>query len=415
MQELSTSAVSWNAKIGLNIALVAAFDLVVSLMATKHFDGYDELSRTGAETAHHSPEEKPNMVDTSKHQVNFTYLSQEDLLEAGCFDIRMAMEVAEKALLAFEHGAVLFPEKVVQIFNQVTQDRINCLPATLLDEKICGAKWVSVFPNNPVKHDVQNLSAIFLLSEIEMGFPVAVMEGTLASNMRVAAVGGIAAKHLARKDCETIGFIGSGEQAKMHLISMKVVRPTLKQCRVASKTVPEEEAFIAQLAPMFPDMEFVSAKTNARAAMDGADILVTATSAQAPLLKAAWVKPGSFYSHIGGWEDEYAVAENADKIVCDDWDTVMHRTQTLSRMYNEGLITDHDIHADLHDIVSGHKPGRESDDERVYFNAVGLAYLDVAIGLAMYRRALEEGAGTKLRLQDCMIFEHPDITRMARL
>jgi ornithine cyclodeaminase/alanine dehydrogenase-like protein (mu-crystallin family) len=149
--------------------------------------------------------------------------------------------------------------------------------------------------------------------------------------------------------------------------------------------------------------------------MDGADILVTATSAQAPLLKAAWVKPGSFYSHIGGWEDEYAVAEQADKIVCDDWDTVTHRTQTLSRMYKEGLITGHDIHADLHDIVSGHKPGRESEDERVYFNAVGLAYIDVAIGLAMYRRALQEGVGTELDLQRCMIFEHEDIGRMARL
>ena len=51
--------------------------------------------------------------------------------------------------------------------------------------------------------------------------------------------------------------------------------------------------------------------------MEGADILVTATSAQAPLLKAAWMKPGAFYSHIGGWEDEYAVARQCEKIVCD--------------------------------------------------------------------------------------------------
>ena len=70
---------------------------------------------------------------------------------------------------------------------------------------------------------------------------------------------------------------------------------------------------------------------------------LTATSAQAPLLKAAWMKPGAFYSHIGGWEDEYQVAQQCDKIVCDDWDTVTHRTQTLSRMYAEGLISGADI------------------------------------------------------------------------
>ena len=69
--------------------------------------------------------------------------------------------------------------------------------------------------------------------------------------------------------------------------------------------------------------------------MDGADILVTATSAQAPLLKAAWMKPGAFYSHIGGREEEYAVARRCEKIVCDDWETVKHRTQTLSRMYKD--------------------------------------------------------------------------------
>ena len=127
------------------------------------------------------------------------------------------------------------------------------------------------------------------------------------------------------------------------------------------------------------------------------------------------MKPGAFYSHIGGWEDEYEVALQCDKIVCDDWDTVTHRTQTLSRMYAEGLISGADIHADLHELVAGHKAGRESEDERIYFNAVGLAYIDVAIGLAMYQRAISAGTGRKLDLQQCMIFEHENIMQQARL
>ncbi len=349
------------------------------------------------------------------HQVSFTYLSQEDLLEAGCFDLRMAMEVAEKTMIAFEEHRVLFPEKIVQIFDPVTLDRINCLPATLLDEKICGVKWVSVFPRNPKMHDVQNLSALFILSEIEKGFPVAVMEGTLASNMRVAAMGGIAAKHLARKDSQSIGFIGAGEQAKMHLLAMKVVRPGLKECRVAAKTVAEEEQFIKELSPLLPDLKFIGTNTVARDAMLDADILVTATSAQAPLLKAEWMKPGAFYSHIGGWEDEYQVALQCDKIVCDDWDTVTHRTQTLSRMYKEGLIAHGGIYADLHELVSGHKLGRETEEERIYFNAVGLAYVDVAIALAMYKRADSSHIGQHLDLQKTMVFEHQDIISRIRL
>ncbi len=349
------------------------------------------------------------------HELPFTYLSQENLLEAGCFDVRMAMEVAEKTMIDFEEHRILFPEKIVQIFNQSSQERINCLPATLLDEKVCGVKWVSVFPNNPRKHNAQNLSAVFVLSEIEKGFPIALMEGTLASNIRVAAMGGIAAKHLARKDSHSIGFIGAGEQAKMHLLAMKVVRPSLKECRVSAKSIEEEQHFIDELSPLLPDMKFIGAETHARAAMEGADILVTATSAQAPLLKAEWMKEGAFYSHIGGWEDEYNVALQCDKIVCDDWETVTHRGQTLSRMYAEGLLSPNDIHADLHELVSGHKVGRESDSERIYFNAVGLAYIDVAIALAMYKRAKSSHIGLELDLQESMVFEHKDILSKIRL
>ncbi|MCK5925023.1 MAG: hypothetical protein KAG10_03945, partial [Methylococcales bacterium] len=134
-----------------------------------------------------------------------------------------------------------------------------------------------------------------------------------------------------------------------------------------------------------------------------------------PLLKAEWMKKGAFYSHIGGWEDEYAVAQQCDKIVCDDWDTVTHRGQTLSRMYKEGLLSHNDIHADLHELVSGHKKGRESNEERIYFNAVGLAYIDVAIAFSMYQRAKEAKIGLPLSLQESMVFEHLDISSKIRL
>jgi len=349
------------------------------------------------------------------NRIECLYLSQEDLLQSGCFDINMAIEATEKAMLAFREERILFPEKIVQIFNQETQERINCLPATLLTEKICGMKWVSVFPPNPVKYGMQNLSAMLILSEIEKGFPIAVMEGTLCSNMRVGTMGGLAAKHFGPENAKNIGFIGAGEQAKMHLIAMKTVIPSLEICRVAAKSEEEEKQFINEMSPIFQDMTFSQAHTKGEDAMSNADILVTATSAQAPLLKAEWMKPGSFYSHVGGWEDEYAVAKQCDKIVCDDWETVKHRTQTLSRMYQDGELTDNDIHANLEEVVAGVKCGRENDNERVYFNSVGLSYVDIAIALAMYNRAKEAGVGQTLTIQDKMIFQHEKLKDLIRL
>ena len=354
-----------------------------------------------------------DMID--KNRIECLYLSQEDLLQAGCLDLRMAMSAAETAMLAYRAGRILFPEKIVQIFDETTQERINCLPATLLPERICGVKWVSVFPPNPEKHGVQNLSAVIILSEIEKGFPIAFMDGTLCSNMRVGAMGGVAAKHFARPDSKSIGFIGAGEQAKMHLIAMKAAVPGLEECRVSDKHGHEEERFVSEMWPLFPDMRFLAAGTDARQAMEGADVLVTATSAQAPLLEATWMKPGAFYSHIGGWEDEYDVARQCEKIVCDDWETVKHRTQTLSRMYKDGVLEDEDIYADLVEVVAGEKAGRETAQERAYFNAVGLAYVDVAIAHAMYRRAVEAGKGRTLNIQETMIFQHRDLADLIRI
>ena len=91
------------------------------------------------------------------------------------------------------------------------------------------------------------------------------------------------------------------------------------------------------------------------------------------------------------------------------------RTQTLSRVYQEGKLKDGDIHADLEELVVGKKPGRGSDEERIYFNTVGLSYVDVAIALAMYRRALEHGFREELTLQGTTVFEYPSINEWIRM
>src|SRR5436190_14346289 len=197
-------------------------------------------------------------MSNGRHAIRLTYLSQEDLLQAGCLDFQLAIDAAESALLAYRNGDVLFPEKIVQIFNSETQERINCLPATLRREGVCGMKWVSVFPSNVSAFGVQNLSAIIVLSEIENGFPFAVMEGTLASNVRVGAMSALAARSFAPEEPRIIGFIGSGEQAKMNLLAMKSVRPGLAECRVSAKTAEEERQFVSELAPVLPGMDCLS-------------------------------------------------------------------------------------------------------------------------------------------------------------
>ena len=334
-----------------------------------------------------------------RDDIQIGMISTEDIISAGCFDIQSTISVIEKALVDYKNNKIIMPEKISQVFDEKSQNRINCMPATLKEEKVCGVKWVSVFPGNPILYKCPNVSGLIVLSELERGYPFAIMDGTLLTSLRTACMGAIAAKHLARKDSTVIGSLGSGEQAKMHFMTLKHVIPTLNHCKVASQTIEEEDAYIAQMSSKYPDVEFEHCNTDFERASEGADIIVTAVSCQRPLLKAKTIKPGAFYCHVGGWEDEYDVVRKADKIVCDCWEAVKHRTQTISRMYKEGLLKDENIYSDIVDLVDGTKKGRLLPTEFNYFNSVGLGFVDVAVAYSFYNKIKEKGFGTNWRLR----------------
>lgn len=330
-------------------------------------------------------------------------ITQHDLYRAGCFDVPNAINVIEKAFLQYADGKVIFPDKIAQVFDQESQSRINCLPAAV--NNIYGMKWVSVFPENPKRYQLPNLSAVILLSELNTGFPVAFMEGTLCSNLRTAAVGAVAAKHLAKKDAEVIGFIGAGEQSKAHFLTMMAVRPGIRECRIASRTAKSEQKFAEQMGRFYPEVSFVCCNSDYASAVNTADIIVTAISGQETILKAEWIKNGAFYCHVAGLEDEFAVAQKASKIVVDDWEVVKHRTQTISQMYQQGLLSDDDIYANLIDIITGKKAARENDREFIYFNSVGLSFLDIALATSMYERVTKKSLGSDVLMQEKSMFE----------
>lgn len=344
-------------------------------------------------------------LEKNKDELSVTVISEEDLLKAGCFNIPESIVIAENAFKRRNENSVIFPDKTSVIFDSKSQNRINCLPAGLVKDNVYGMKWVSVFPGNPHKYGLQNLSAVIVLSELQHGFPKAFMEGTLCSNLRTAATSAVAAKYLAKKDSEVIGFIGAGAQAKSHFMAMMSVFPNLKLCKVSSRTIATEQKFIAQMSRLYPYVKFEACYGSYEKAAKKSDIIVTAISGQEKLLQGEWISPGSFYCHVGGLEDDFSVPKKAAKIVCDEWRVVKHRTQTISQMYQQGLLTDSDIYADLGEVISGLKPGRENDSEFIYFNTVGMSYVDVMLANHMYKRVIAEGLGHKTILQNMSMFD----------
>lgn len=335
-------------------------------------------------------------------------ISQEDVTRIFSNRIDRAYQVVEEAILKYANGGVLFPEKISQIFSQETQTRINCMPATLLDDRVCGMKWVSVFPTN-TKKGVQNVTGVMLLSEIVTGFPIAIIDGTFCTKMRTAAVGCVAAKYLAPSKVETIGIIGAGEEGRMHFAMLKHLFPSIKECRISSRSPHSEQSFIECFKDITQDVQFIACDNNSFTCASNADIIVTAISSQAPVLKATDVTKGSLYIHVGGWEDEYGVALKAKKIVVDDWNATKHRTQTVCRMYKEGVLKDTDIYANLVDLITGKKPGRENDEEFIYFNSVGLSFIDLNFALYIYNSAKELGVGKDVVLCENEVLDYSSI------
>ena len=340
------------------------------------------------------------------NHIQVKLISLEDIYKTKCFDLKQIIQIIEDSLLAYSNNEIILPDKISQIFNEELQPRINCMPSTLLKEGVCGVKWVSVFPNNPKLYNKQNVSGVILLSEITTGFPFAIVDGTLITALRTACLGAIGAKYLARKDSSVYGTIGTGEQAKTHFLVMKTLFPNIKTCYVSSRSNESELGFVDAMKTKFDDVEFIMCNGDYDLAARNADIIVTAVSCQAPLLKADSIKPGTFYCHVGGWEDEYDVPLKADKIVCDDWSSLKHRgSPTIARMYEKGLLKDSDIYANLPDIISGKKVGRETESEFNYFNSIGLSFVDVAVANYFYKEVTSKGLGTDWSLQELDAFD----------
>lgn len=353
------------------------------------------------------------MRTANAKQIKLKFLGQRELVEAGLLNIGEMMAIVQRGLLAYYEKRIIYPGFHYVWVDRESVNRIKSMPLASKEEGVAHMLWETIFPVNPGKHSIQNVTALEILNDGETGLPIAVMDGTVITNLRVGLMAGLGAEYLALPQARVLGFIGAGEQAKNVLLGMIHARPSLREVKVYAKTPAEQDAFITCMKPILPELNFRSA-ADARDAVADADIIVTATSAQAPLLRDAWVRAGSFYAHVAGWEDEYEVAKHSDKIVVDDWAKVKEcHTQTITRMYDEGVLTEEDIYAELPEIILGKKPGRESDRERIYFDFVNQVP-EMFIAHALYRNATAKGLGTDFVLQEQPLFERSDLSPKLR-
>jgi len=316
------------------------------------------------------------------------YLSRQDLIGLG-ISIRDTIAVVEDALRQQAAGQVLMPDKVGM--NYLPNRFLHAMPAFIPAQQALGMKWVGSIPENNA-NDLPQITGLVVLNDPETGFPVAVLDGTWITAMRTGAVSAITARHLAPRDVQVLGLVGCGVQMRTQLLALAtVLKP--RQVRVYDVRPHAMDAFVSQMSQLVEAP--IEPCGGPREAVEGADVAVSATwllSEPNPIIKDAWLKPGALALPIdvtSVWEPR--ALKRVDKFVTDRWEPLTHFGD--SGGFPEGLPT---LHAELHEIVSGARPGRESDDERIMAMNTGMAIEDMTMAKLAYERARARGLGTRL-------------------
>jgi len=260
-----------------------------------------------------------------------------------------------------------------------------------------GVKLITLYGDNPHNHNLPAIQGNFVLFDPVDGRLLAVMEAGQMTAIRTGASGGVAARYLARSDASVATIFGSGAQAPHQLEAVICERP-IERVWVVSRSAQHGAAFAAEMADKFGIS--VQATADVEMAVGAADILITATSSRTPLFNGEWLRPGCHINAIGS---HLPTAREVDShtiqratVVTDQTSACLAEAGELVIPLAAGEIDTGHIHAEIGQIVAGHRPGRTSPEEITFFKSVGLAVQDVAVARLVAEKALAAGAGTVL-------------------
>ena len=273
------------------------------------------------------------------------------------------------------------------------------MPSYAASEEAAAIKIISVFPHNP-QMGLDACPAQVLLLDGKTGYITALLDGATVTRMRTGAASGAAFDVLAKKECKIGALIGTGGQAPEQLEAMLCVRQ-LEKVKVYSRNFEKCSAFCERMQKELASYgaEIVPAKSSDEAIED-ADLVITVTTSTVPVFDGTKIKPGCTISCVGTYEPEKreldpAVLPRASKIICDYKDAVLSESGDLLIPLADGTIKDSDIQGSLGDVLDGRIKGRESDDEIIVFESVGIASQDLVAARMIYEKALAAGAGTE--------------------
>jgi ornithine cyclodeaminase/alanine dehydrogenase-like protein (mu-crystallin family) len=322
------------------------------------------------------------------------YLSNEDVKKV--LDLGRAIEITELALRDHSEGRVIWstPEDLAIKPEQGWQSWVT--GCALVDPPVAGFRIRSIKaaggsrdPSRPPRGPRR----ILILSDRDGGEICAIMDEDWCHAVRTAAAATVALRLLARAGAATLAMLGAGDTARA-AVPVMARAFKLKEIRVTSRTPESRQNFAKELANEYGLN--VRPVESTEEALKGADLVISATTTSTPFIKDSWLGEGATAYSIGKHQEmESSIYKSADKFIVDSWEHCKNKSD-IQRMLKENYLSEKDLYAELPELLSGKKPARQSDRERIFVRAIGLVNQDIALASMICRSALEMRLGTRL-------------------
>ena len=297
-----------------------------------------------------------------------------------------AIEAVEEALAETSRGnAVVLPRRRIHHTNRML---FGVLPGSF---KGAMGAYLQTDRDRTIHHET------VILYSVETGEPLILFQDCSINELRTGAAGGVGAKHLASPDARRVAVIGSEKHAFTQLQAVCAVRP-IDTVRVFSPT-PAHRIRFAGRARTDLDLD-ATAADSAEAALEGSDIVITATNAQSPVFEGRSLRPGMHVTSIANG-DKTRVREEIDRdamtraarVCITSKATVQANESDVFRAVRDGALTWDGV-CELGDVILGNVPGRTAPEEITLFKLQGLGIMDLAVGLRAYE-ALKDSASVQ--------------------
>ena len=325
------------------------------------------------------------------------------LSEADCravIDMRTAIDLQAKAFTTLAQGqsvqglrsfAASEDPPGVAIFN----------PCFLRGGAGYGIKVVSDFYDNEGR-GVARMSALVCLFDGITGHPQAMLEGGYLTDLRTGAGTALAARHLARADGKVLALIGAGRVARNQLLALAEIFD-LQTVFLVTRTTARADDFIRRMLRAGDRIPGdIRRAQSAEQAVRSADFVIAATTSQLPVICGAWLRPGTFVAAVGAHtpsarEVDSETVRRAAKCVIDSRTDCLDNAGDLLFPIGDGVIQRHDI-AEIAEIVSGTRPGRQSDEEITFYKSIGAPIQDLVTAQYILQQAMQAGLGAEIEI-----------------